>query len=838
MYFKQDFTARLTCLLTVIVTLAISSPSLASDSDGTGQIILNKDVPSYILGRNLQFLEDPSRNLTIGQISSLPYSDRFVDYDKDFPSFGFSESAFWFRIEFLNPAPKEKSYILEEIIPYIDSIKVFTPDGQNPGQFTLSETGDKLPFQHREIDHHSFLFNIELPAESSIPLFIRVESRAALITPFRLWQNQAFFNHSGNTLFAFGCFYGILVLIIIYTLYLYVRMQDRNYLLFIFFVVSIAMMVATSHGLSYKYLWPDSTYLAERMQVVCISLVQLSGILFARSFLNTRDNLPWIDRTLVTLLALHSLIIGTVFFIDDVVPLAKTTTMAIQFYAPILFLSGYLCWRRGNRAARFYLFAWTSSIIGSLVTGLTLLNILPYHFIFLNAITIGFLLDSTLLSLALADRLYVLRQERNRARQLAHDNLQVAKEDLEQEVIRRTRELATAKREADQANQAKTQFLSHMSHELRTPLNGILGFSELLLDDDAPELPPRQKKSAQIIHDSGSHLSGLIDDILDISMIETGRINLKSEVVSFRDCLDKAMVVIDTNARTRNIQLINKTDRNEPFMVFADPLRLRQIIINLISNAVKYSSEGCLVSVGLKRRGENIIFSVRDNGPGIAARDMATIFEPFTRLKESSGTTDGIGIGLSITRKLVELMQGRILVESVVGKGSTFSVEFREVAPEARPDNTDTCFSADNEEQQRVQAAPDDDRPRGLVLYVEDNKANQCYVSHIFKKRPGIELICSESGAEGVNLARQNSPDVILTDISLPDISGFDVLKKIRENRQTSRIPVIAVSANANETDIYREATSGFDAYLSKPLGINELLDIVDNLLNPNISME
>jgi CheY-like chemotaxis protein len=303
---------------------------------------------------------------------------------------------------------------------------------------------------------------------------------------------------------------------------------------------------------------------------------------------------------------------------------------------------------------------------------------------------------------------------------------------------------------------------------------------------------------------------------------------INPEPISFRDDLDRALVVTSTMAKKRKIQIHDATDDNDQYWVMADSLRLRQIIINLISNAVKYSPIGSLVIVNLVKIDGKIRFSVKDSGQGIAEENLTLIFEPFTRLGDKRDEVDGVGIGLAITRKLVEIMNGRIIVESIVGQGSTFSIEFDEVSSNEKPANE---VSPGFDRADSDQGANNDDLAPARVLYIEDNKANQVYVQHIFKRRPNFQLECVDTGLEGVNRARENKPAIILTDILLPDISGHEVLQELKKHSETESIPVIAVSANATETDLHHGEESGFVSYLTKPLGISELLETIDNLL-------
>jgi signal transduction histidine kinase len=645
------------------------------------QIVLDNEATHHFLGPHMELLEDPDRTLTIHDVTAEPFQSRFAPFNKEVPSFGFTDSAFWYRTQLVNPSSEPQTIILEETTPYIDSIKLFTSDPEAAGGFAMRHVGDKKPFKDREISHNYFLFKLTLQPNQTLPLHIRVESRAAVITPFTFWKHDAFERHSQNVAFAFGTFFGILAVFVVFSVYLHLRLRDRIYLYYALFICSVALTVATSQGLSYMFLWPESLWLSERMQVIGISLIQLFGLLFAKSFLNTKTSLPRTNGLLTLLISLHVLIVGLAVIVSDMIPLAKMTLLSVQFYAPVLLISGFLALRQGNRSARFYLLAWSSSLIGSSLTSLTLFNILPYHFLLLNAISIGFLVDITLLSFALADRIFALREERDQAQKLAHDTLQGTKVSLETEITKRTRELQEAKQEAEQANRAKTRFLSNMSHELRTPLIGVIGFSELLMADSETPLSPAQARNVKTIYESGIHLKELIDDVLNISVIESDQLTINAEPVSFNDVLKEAMAMISTMAEEMNTEFVDTTRSQGHLWVTADQLRLRQVTINLLSNAIKYSPSPGRVTVALETTATGIRLAVEDNGPGISVEHLATIFEPFSRVETHSKGIDGVGIGLALSRKLVGLMKGQLTVKSVLGKGSIFYIEMPPAVP-------------------------------------------------------------------------------------------------------------------------------------------------------------
>jgi PAS domain S-box-containing protein len=387
-------------------------------------------------------------------------------------------------------------------------------------------------------------------------------------------------------------------------------------------------------------------------------------------------------------------------------------------------------------------------------------------------------------------------------------------------------ELENAKAAAEKANLAKSEFLSSMSHELRTPLNAVLGFAQLMASDTPPPSKP-QKQSIDQILQAGWYLLRLINEILDLAMIESGKVTLSQEAMSLADVLHDCQAMIEPQAQKRGIRMTFPHFDNM-YYVHADRTRVKQVMINLLANAIKYNSKGGAVIVECKMSSENRVrVSVTDTGAGMAPEQLAQLFQPFNRLGQAASGEEGTGIGLVVTKQLVELMGGVIGVSSTVGMGSVFWVELAATsAPVLACDNSSE-LSIDG----RTDAATRTLEPRRTLLYVEDNPANLALVEQLIARRGDLKLLTAIDGHLGVQLARTYQPDVILMDINLPGISGFDALEILRRDPATAHIPVMALSANAVPRDIARGLEAGFFRYLTKPIKVREFMDALDVVL-------
>jgi signal transduction histidine kinase/CheY-like chemotaxis protein len=400
--------------------------------------------------------------------------------------------------------------------------------------------------------------------------------------------------------------------------------------------------------------------------------------------------------------------------------------------------------------------------------------------------------------------------------QLTHLN-----EELEARVGQRTEQLIASKEEAERANQAKSEFLSRMSHELRTPLNAILGFGQLI---QLQTTDARQAGHVREILNAGRHLLELIDEILDLARVESGHLSVSPEPVALLPLLDDCLALLRPQAAERGVRLLDAS-RHCNVHVRADRTRLRQVLLNLLSNAVKYNRAQGTVSIVCVGEPAAVRIRVCDTGAGLTPDQQARLFVPFERLDAEERNIQGTGIGLALSRRLVELMGGTIGVESVPGEGSAFWV--RLPTAEARPSEAAVLPSGE------TPAGALAGRIRHDVLCIEDNPANLRLIESIFERRDDIRLLGAIAPGLGLELARTHRPALILLDINLPDMDGYAVMQCLRESEATRHIPVVAISANAMPKDIERGKAAGFRDYLTKPLNVVRLMQVVDAAIAP-----
>jgi PAS domain S-box-containing protein len=404
----------------------------------------------------------------------------------------------------------------------------------------------------------------------------------------------------------------------------------------------------------------------------------------------------------------------------------------------------------------------------------------------------------------------------------ARRQAEAERERLNRIVQDKNAELEIAKFVAEKANLAKSDFLSNMSHELRTPLSAILGFAQLM-EIGSPAPTPSQQRSIEQILKAGWYLLELINEILDLAVIESGKLILSLEPVALAEVLCECQVMIEPLAEKYGIG-VTFPPTECGFLVNADRTRVKQVVINLLSNAIKYNTEGGSVHVACAlNTPDSLRISISDTGTGLTPEQLAQLFQPFNRLGQTTSVVEGTGIGLMVSKRLVELMGGTIGVASTVGKGSVFWIELNLASPLPA-----SAARSNAQNLAQLPAEAEDSTPLRTLLYVEDNPANLMLVEDIVARRSDIRLLTAKDAKSGVELARTWLPEVILMDINLPGVSGIDALKMLAQDPLTAHIPVIAISANAIPQDIHKGLEAGFFRYLTKPIKINEFMYSLD----------
>jgi len=782
-------------------------------------------------------LEDPDQQWNIEHVSSAAFAPRFTQprLKNDSLNFGLRRSAIWLRITIANTSGRELERLIEVAFTHLHHVDFYVPDESG---FTRISTGHAKPYAERVVNHRHFVFPVHLPHGGEATYYLRVATGTTLDIPTRLWEPKAFEQESLHEYIGQALYFGMLLALGLYNLLLFASLRDRTYLYYVMFVGANALSLIAFSGVGFQFLWPESPGWSMISSMIGFALTGLTLMLFQRRLLATEVTVPVLDKVMRTMIVLNVLqMIGFwVLPYHQIIGTGITLDMLNMLLALVV---GIACKMRGQRSARFFLLAFSCLVLAAVLTALRSYGVkgIP-NFLSVYGIQIGSALEMLLLSLALADRFNQMKREKENAQQQLVDSLKRSERILEQRVAERTNELLRTNRElrehekalesskevAEEASRMKSAFLANMSHEIRTPMNAVIGMAYLALRTD---LTGKQRDYVEKIHRAAVSLLGLINDILDFSKIEAGKLSIEKTDFSLHEVLANVSTVTSQRASEKGLRYVFDVADDVPVHLNGDPLRLSQILINLISNAIKFTAQG---KVQLRCRvvsnGSDCVelrFDVEDTGIGMSQEQQAKLFQAFSQADDSTTRKyGGTGLGLAISRRLVEMMGGSMSVQSQEHVGSTFTFTLR--------------FGLGAQTAMSLPSLPE--RLLGCrVLVVDDNPAAREILTNLVDSF-GLQVNAVSSAADAL-VAIRNADlgvpyDLILADLGMPGMNGAELAYAIRTAGLAHIPKVILVTAFGRE-DVMRQAENApIDAVLFKPIDQSLLHDTFINVLAMN----
>lgn len=747
----------------------------------TSVIELNSLTKRYDLGLFADYLEDTSGDLSVDEVTSQNYEHLWKQNTSPTPNFAFSDSVYWLRLNFRSESTEDKSWLFEIAFPLQDYVDYFVVD---KGKIiTKIETGDRRPFNTRGIDYRNFLFPLDVPMKGERQIYIRLDTADGLHEPcpLVLWDSQEFALQHGLRNLGLGLYFGIMLVMALYNLFVYVSIGDKAYLYYVTYILGFSFWLFSYYGFSFQYFWPNSPVLGNQSTVILTSFWTIFMAQFVRSFLGSAKHLPWFDKLMK--LYVGSMVLTIIMSFYGNYSLGILSVIGFGIPACVAgIVAGFSSWKAGYRPARFFLLAWSVLLISLTIFCLKIAGLLPTIWVIERSVQIGSAIEVILLSLGLADRINTLKREKIEAQR---ESIQSFESNLK----------------------LKNDFIASISHELRTPMNAILGGIELAREGDHGDFGEPLK----IIRSGANDMMGLVDDILIHTELLSGQLTLKKESANVLVATTKLADYYGDHCKERGLAFRHKVDSNVPDWIITDRHKLRVILTKLLDNAVKFTERGEVqlnISVDNSITPPHLICLVADTGPGIPKEQQALVFDPFVQLE--GGFTrrhGGMGIGLSICRRLAETINGTLTLESIVGKGSHFKLSFP------------LEFGAPTSDSARDKLVS----PDLPILVVEDNLVNQRVIVKILEKL-GFTSSVANHGQEALDILKQHRFSLILMDLQMPVMDGFRCTTTIRNSDWKYKdIPIIAVTANVMDQDRAHCAEIGMNDFLEKPLKLNVL---------------
>ena len=791
-------------------------------------VVLDQNQDEIALGLHIDLLEDKEGKWTLADVMSSELADKFVVNKQNIPFFPDRESVYWARFK-IEMQHDDLGRHLIWIHRHSQS-RVFLPV-KNAG-YIVKMTNPSAPFSEREIQHPHFIISLPLDLDYRRYIFLRLKPvnfnniRLHIKINAKIMSEKTFYQNYRDYLFTQGIYYGFIIVMVFYNLFVYLSVEDKSYLYYVLYIFMFGLFFFEQKGLGFQYLWPNMPLMNLNIWTIFLGIASFSLLKFMQTFLKTKEHGIRPHQALSALTLLWLCLIPSIFLMGN--QFAKQFTYHLTIITAIIFVSALILRiKQGSRAAMFIAFAFSFFIIGGLLHVFAGLNLLPESAVTSYGFQIGSALEVVLLSLALADRINTMNKK------LTTQAIALEKNAIELKSY--TLVLQDKNQELEKLDKLKDDFVANTSHELRTPLHGIIGLAESLSDGAKGVLPDGVKKDLRMITSSGQRLFSLVNDILDFYKLESQDVQLMFKAVDLRNVADVVLTLSQPLIAAKSLKLINTIPKHL-HLVHADENRVQQILHNLLGNAIKFTHQG-EVCITATINGNWVEVGIADTGIGIPKDKQTAIFRSFEQV---DGTTErnygGTGLGLSVTKKLVELHGGRIWVESLLGQGSVFYFTLPLTAASACPQDSETVAILHRPDaplsalQRGLSPLPDTVESAAFavtgnacVLVVDDEPVNLAVMKNNLSLA-GYKVITAISGFDALIKLQTNSPDIVLLDIMMPQMSGYDTARKVRETLNEEQLPIIFLTAKNQLGDLIAGFESGGNDYITKPFFKDELL--------------